>query len=76
MQGASPLWEQVLIFVLGPPIMAVLIHLLSRGWATLVQGGKISERTRKRQRVEFWAVLCIMYVMGFGIFLYAHLIKH
>lgn len=75
MADASPLWQQALFFVLAPPIMAWLIRLLSRGWANIVQGGEVSEKTVKRQKVEFWVVLCFMYVMLFGIFLYGHL-KH
>lgn len=76
MQGASPLWVQLLIIFLGPPIMAVLVHFLSRGWAFTVQGGKISERTQKRQRWEFWFSLCLMYAICFGLFIYGHFIKH
>ena len=75
-QGAAPLSVQVFILVLGPPIMACLVWLLSRGWASGVQGGGVSERTKRRQKWEFWAVLVGFYVMGFGIVLYAHFFKH
>lgn len=34
--AASPLWQQLLFFALAPPIMALLIHGLSRGWANVV----------------------------------------
>ena len=73
MASASPLWQQVLFFIFGPPLMALLIRRLSRGWANIVQGGNVSEATSRRQELEFWIVLCFMYVMVFGIFLYAHL---
>jgi hypothetical protein len=73
MEGASPLWEQVVFFIFAPPLMALLIRVLSHGWASIVQSGKVSEATRKRQRVEFWVVLSFMYVMVFVIFVYAHL---
>lgn len=73
MAEASPLWEQALFFLLAPPIMALLIRLLSRGWANIVRGGNVSEKTIKRQRVEFWIVLIFMYVMLACIFGYAHL---
>ena len=73
MADASPLWQQALFVLLAPLVMALLIRLISRGWANIVQGGKVSEKTVKRQRVEFWVVLCFMYVMLFGIFLYGHL---
>ena len=73
MAGASPLWAQVLFFALAPLIMASLIWALSRGWANVVQAGKVSQTTRKRQRFEFWGVLVFMYVMLACIFAYAHL---
>jgi hypothetical protein len=73
MEGARPLWQQVLFFVLAPPIMALLIRILSRGWANIVQGGDVSETTRDRQKMEFWGVLIFMYIMVGGIFLYADL---
>lgn len=72
----APVWIQLFFITVAPPIMAVLIHFLSRGWAMTVQGGKISERTRKRQRLEFWGVLIFMYLMGFGMIIYAHFFKH
>jgi hypothetical protein len=72
MHTASPLWQRILFFLFAPPIMAILIRLMSRGWAMTVQGGKISETTEKRQRLEFWIVLCFMYVMLLCIFLYGH----
>ena len=72
----SPLWQRVLFLLLAPPIMAFLIRLISRGWANAVQGGAVSERTVKRQRIEFWVVLCFMYVMVLGIFVYGYLQHH
>ena len=71
--GAAPLGEQVLILILGPPIMSGLIWLLSRGWALTVQGGVASERTKKRQKWEFWGVLIGLYVMAAAVFGYAWL---
>ena len=76
MAEASPLWQQALFFLIAPPIMALLIRLLSRGWANIVQGGNVSEKTIKRQKLEFWVVLCFMYVMLFCIFVYGYLQHH
>ena len=53
MESASPLWQQALFFIFVPPLMALLIRALSRGWANIVQGGNISEATRKRQNWSF-----------------------
>lgn len=72
MAEANPLWQQVLFFLIAPLIMALLIRLLSRGWASIIQGGNVSERTARRQQIEFWAVLAFMYVMLACIFGYAH----
>ena len=71
--GAAPLGEQPAILLVGPPVMAGLIWLMSRGWAIGVQGGSASERTKVRQKIEFWMVLVAMYVIGFGMALYAWL---
>jgi hypothetical protein len=71
--GAAPLGEQLAILIVGPPVMACLIWLGRRGWARTVQGGKASERTKVRQKIEFWMVLIFMYVLGFGMALYAWL---
>ncbi len=69
--GAAPIGEQLAILIAGPPLMASLIWLMSRGWATSVQGGTVSEKTKRRQRLEFWIVLIAMYVIGFCMALYA-----
>lgn len=71
--GAAPLWEQVMILVLGPPIMACLFWLKARGWANNVQGGSVGERTKNRQKLEFWVLMAVMYILGFGIMLYSWL---
>ena len=71
--GAAPLWEQLLILIAGPPAMAGLFWLMSRGWALTVQGGEASDRTKGRQKIEFWVVLVGMYVIGIGMALYAWL---
>lgn len=76
MQAPLSFWQQVLMIILVPPIAAVAWAAFSRGWANTVQGGKISERTRKRQKVEFWAVLAFGYVMLFAIFVNAHFYMH
>jgi hypothetical protein len=68
--GAAPLWEQLAFGLFAPPIMAVVLRLMMKGWATIVQGGTISETTRKRQRVLFWGVLILMYLIVFGEIIY------
>ena len=55
-------------FIFVPPVMALLVGVLSRGWASIVQGGNVSGATRKRQKMEVWIVLCLMYAMVLGIF--------
>jgi hypothetical protein len=68
--GAASVGEQLVIFVFGPPIMAALIWSMSRGWAHTVQGQVVSDRTKRRQKIEFWTVLALMYlfVMGLALF--------
>lgn len=71
--GAAPLGEQIAIVFVGPPVMACLVWIMSRGWASIVQGGTPSERTKGRQKIEFWAILIVMYFIGIGMALYAWL---
>jgi hypothetical protein len=69
--GAAPLPEQIAILLLGPPIGTWIWWILSRGWAKGVQGGSVSERTKRRQKIEFWIILTFTYIMFLGIFIYA-----
>jgi hypothetical protein len=69
--GAAPVWEQILIGTVGPPILAVLWRLGARGWARTVQGGTISEKTEARQKTEFWILLFAMYAIMIGMFIYS-----
>ena len=65
--GGAPLYEQIAIFALAPPIGACLWRLMSRGWAMGVQGGKVSDRTKRRQGIEFWALLAVAYALMLGV---------
>lgn len=53
--------------------MAILFRFMARGWAMTVQGGTVSEKTQKRQRIEFWGMLISMYLLVWGMFIYAWL---
>jgi hypothetical protein len=53
--------------------MACLIWLMSRGWAMSIQGGTLSDKTKRRQKLEFWIVLIAMYFFAAGTFVYASL---
>jgi len=72
-QGALPLYEQLLFDVFIPPAGAILWWLMSRAWASAVQGGSVSETTRKRQKKEALVLLVAAYVLMFGITIYARL---
>jgi uncharacterized membrane protein HdeD (DUF308 family) len=69
---SAPAWERIAIFLLGPPILTVIWAIKARGWALFVQGGAISDRTKKRQRWEFWALLAALYAMMLGVAVYAY----
>jgi hypothetical protein len=68
--GAAPIGEQLLAFLLTPPIMASLVWLMCRGWAHTVQGELVSNTTKKRQRFEFWFVLVVLYLFAIGLALF------
>jgi len=75
MEGASPLWQQILFFTLGPPIGSLLVLVMSRGWANICERGNVSEETRKFHKRMFWGLLIFTYVMGACIFVYAHFLR-
>lgn len=66
----APLIEQILIFVVGPPILAGLFWLKARGWAHNVQGESVSETTKRRQKLEFWVLLSLGYFMAIACVAY------
>jgi len=66
MNHALPLWQQIALDLVAPPILAILWWLQSRGWAGLVQGGETSETTKHRQSRGFWIVLGGIYLIMFG----------
>jgi hypothetical protein len=68
---AAPLGTQLGILFIAPPVMASLWWLASRNFGNLIQGGSVSERTKKRQTTEFWVLLAAMYALVFGIKIYA-----
>jgi len=69
-EGALPLSQQILLDVFVPPVETLVWWLMSRGWATVVQGGEVSETTRKRQRKIALALLIMAYVLMFSITIY------
>ena len=69
------LGQQYLLDLVAPPVIAGLWWLLSRGWATAVQVGNVSDRTRQRQKVEFFIVLTLLYVLMLGATTYVHFVN-
>ena len=71
--GALPLGQIIALDLFIPPIGTCIWWLMSRGWAGFVQGGSVSENTKKRQKWEFWSILLAAYLLMFGITIYAYL---
>jgi hypothetical protein len=72
---ALPISQIILLDILIPPVGTCLWWLMARGWAGLVQLRNPSETTKKRQRVEFFAILMSAYVLMFAITVYGLLRK-
>ena len=72
-KGALPLSQQILLDIVVPPAGTLVWWLMSRGWASAVQGGKVSEATRRRQRRTAIVVLVAVYALMFGITIYAQI---
>lgn len=70
--AALPLYQQILYGMFFPPVGAAFWWLMSRGWAMTVQGGVVSERTKRRQKVEFVVLLIVAYLIMFSIIIYAY----
>jgi hypothetical protein len=66
------LMQQCLLDLIAPPVGVCLWWLFSRGTATALQGGKVSDRTKKRQRIGFFVLLALGYAMMFGMTIYFH----
>ncbi len=67
----APLGQQILVVLFGPPVMAALIWVLSRGWAAGIQAGNISDATKQRQKLLFWYLLFFFYVILIAMYSYA-----
>ena len=67
--------QQYVMDLVVPPIAAVLWWTFSRGWAAAVQGGNVSDRTRKRQKTEFFVVLGLLYALMLGATTYLNFLK-
>ena len=68
--GALPLYQQIVLDLLVPPIGSAIWAFVVRGWAGVVQGGTVTERTKQRQKIEFWVILVAAYLLMFGITIY------
>lgn len=68
-----PMWQQIVVLLLTPPCVACIWWLMSRGWASSVQGGHVSSQTRSRQKFEFWLLILVLYLGLAFLFVYAHL---
>lgn len=70
-----PLIEQYLIDLIAAPVLACMWWSLSRAWAEGVQAGRVSDRTRSRQKGGFLIVLILLYLGMFGMTAYVHFNK-
>jgi hypothetical protein len=65
---ASIIW----VLLLGPPCLAALIWLLTRGWTLLMMRGRPTPRIAMWQRYDFWIILAILYIVMFAAALVRH----
>ena len=67
-----PLLQQYLLDLIAPPVLAILWWFFSRGTATVLQGGSVSEKTKRREKIGFVVVLALAYLLMFGGTTYLH----
>ncbi len=65
-----PFSEQIMLDLIVPPAGAVAWWLMARGWAGVVQGNNLSQKTKVRQKQELWILLLAAYLLMFGITAY------
>jgi hypothetical protein len=70
MKHALPLWQQIALDLVAPPVLTVLWWVQSRGWAGLVHGGEPTETTKLRQNRGFWIVMGALYLIMFAVTAY------
>jgi hypothetical protein len=73
--SALPLGEYIVLALLAPPIVSCLWFLMSRRRAEAIQGGKVSETTKKRQKIGFFVLLVSSYIIMFGIKIYSLFVR-
>lgn len=71
-EGALPLWQQIVIDVLAPPLITSIWWLLSGGWSALL-GTADSEVVRGWRKPAMLTVLIGCYALMFGMTIYAYL---
>ena len=69
------LLQQCLLDLIAPPVGVCLWWLFSRGTAKVLQGRKVSDRTREREKIGFFILLALGYAMMFGMTIYFHFVK-
>jgi hypothetical protein len=71
--GSLSVAQQVTIDVIAPPILTTLWWLFSNGWSYTIQRGNPTPRTKAWLSKGFWGLLAFLYLLMFGITLFAHL---
>jgi hypothetical protein len=70
--GALPLGQLIALDLFFPPVGAAFWWAMSRGVASVFQGGDVSERSRKYLNRSFWFILAAAYLLMFGITIFAY----
>jgi hypothetical protein len=71
--GTARLSVEVALLVMGPPVMAIIFGIMSRGWILPVLANTTTERTKAHRKNEFWVAVIVLYVATIGMVLYGWL---
>jgi ABC-type molybdate transport system permease subunit len=71
-EGALPLWQQIILDLIAPPVITGLWLLLSRGWSGVL-GTTDNKVVRSWRKPAALAILVACYLVMFGITLIAYL---
>ena len=53
------------VLLIGPPVLAVLTWLSTRGWISMMMGGRSTPRIILWRKYDFWIILGILYLAMF-----------
>ncbi len=62
----------VWVLLIGPPTLAILTWLMTRGWISMLMQNRSRPWVKSWQKYDFWIILGILYVVMFSAAMLDH----